>query len=300
MAHKTVWKAHLMLTLVALIYGANYSIAKIVMDPGLLGANGFILLRICAGSILFLLFFGKPIKPDKKDIPLFLICAVTGVLANQLLFFNGLERTSPIHAALMMICTPLIVMLLLGLQGKGVNWKQWLGCMIGFLAASYIIVYSTSGQSGSGNLIGDLMVLVNALFFGIFLTKTPPLIARYGAFEMMKWLFIISLLFCLPIGLYDLITAEWEQFNRSHWSSLLFVLVCTTFMAYALNAKALEIASSSLVGNYIYLQPFIAVVFAYLTGKDRLNISTCFAGMVILWAVWWVEKSAKPAHKDYN
>ncbi len=279
-------RAHLMLAIVAIIYGANYSIAKIIMDPGLLGANGFILLRILAAIFFFLLFFGKPIKIEKKDYGLFLLCAVTGVLANQLLFFNGLERTSPIHAALIMICTPLIVLAIIGFQGKKLSLLQWLGCLFGFGGAASIITRLGVQNSMVVDVLGDLMVFGNALSFGFFLTQAPKLISKYGAFEMMKYLFLIALAFCIPFGWNDLYQAPWSEFKLEHWASLIFVLIFTSFLAYALNAKALELVEPSLVSQYIYLQPLIAVLVAYMTGKDQLTLQTILAGLVIMLGVW--------------
>ena len=45
--------AHLALVGVALIYGANYVIAKEAMSSGVLSPEGFILLRVVFGSIAF-------------------------------------------------------------------------------------------------------------------------------------------------------------------------------------------------------------------------------------------------------
>lgn len=78
--------AHLVLFIVALIYGANYSIAKIVLDPKYIQPNGFILLRIWSAVILFIVFFGPLKRIEKSDFRLLLVCALSGVLCNQLFF----------------------------------------------------------------------------------------------------------------------------------------------------------------------------------------------------------------------
>ena len=52
----TALKAHLALFTVALLYGANYSIAKIAMDGEHIQPLAFILLRVFAGLIMFWIF----------------------------------------------------------------------------------------------------------------------------------------------------------------------------------------------------------------------------------------------------
>lgn len=291
-------KAHVLLFFVALIYGANYAIAKVVLDPGLLGANGFILLRIAIGAFLFILCFGMPTTIDRSDWLLLIFCSVTGIAANQLLFFNGLARTSAIHASLIMICTPLMVLILSSFHyntTSGLNYRplkkaQWLGCLMGFTAAAYIIRLSSVNTHGIASVEGDLMVMVNALFFAFFLRTSPVLIRKYGSFELMKWLFLIGIFLCLPFGIEEFINASWKTFEQEHWWSLVFVLVFTTFLAYAFNAKALEWSHPGLVGNYIYLQPFIAVMISVWLGKGNLSPDLMICGSCIMVGLYIAEK----------
>lgn len=276
----------MLLMAVAWIYGANYSIAKIILDPGLIAANGFILLRLLAGALLFILFFGLPKKVERSDWQALMYCAFTGVFANQLLFFNGLALTSPIHASLIMICTPIIVMLIRVVQGQTMNAIQWAGCFLGF-GGAYLVIRSSYQTDGSGaSLSGDLMVLLNALFFGLFLSKAPALISKYGSFELMKWLFLTAVLMCLPFGFTQLLHVRWEIMEEVHWLSLGFVLLCTTFLAYAFNAKALEYSHPGLVSNYIYLQPLIAAFIAVMLKKDHLSSWHLFSGLIIMTGVY--------------
>jgi drug/metabolite transporter (DMT)-like permease len=96
---KSLITAHIYLFIVALIYGANYTIAKSVLSDGYIGPNGFIFLRVSSGAILFFLFhkFFVNEKVEKKDLGLIALCGLFGVAINQLCFFNGLKLTSPVN-----------------------------------------------------------------------------------------------------------------------------------------------------------------------------------------------------------
>lgn len=100
-------------TLVSIIYGVTFTIAKDVM-PKYIDAYGFILLRVSGAVLLFWLFafFGPKEKIALVDFPRIIAAAFFGVALNMLAFFKGLSYTSPISAAVIMVCTPIIVLVL--------------------------------------------------------------------------------------------------------------------------------------------------------------------------------------------
>ena len=51
-------------------------------------------------------------KFQNRDVLKFVLCGFFGVTANQLMFFNGLELTSTIHASIIMVTSPIIVSVL--------------------------------------------------------------------------------------------------------------------------------------------------------------------------------------------
>ncbi len=92
-------------TIVSIIYGMTFTIAKDVM-PKYVDAYGFIIMRVGGASILFWLswLFSRNSKAvrheqiDSKDYPRIIVAAFFGVALNMLSFFKGLSLTSPIPA----------------------------------------------------------------------------------------------------------------------------------------------------------------------------------------------------------
>jgi len=105
--------AHLSLLVANLIYALNYTFAKDVM-PEYIQPSGFILLRVIGAFFLFTLSYLLFIKEkvEKKDIIRFAICGLFGVAINQLLFFEGLNLTTPINAAIIMTSNPILVIIM--------------------------------------------------------------------------------------------------------------------------------------------------------------------------------------------
>ena len=106
-----ILKAHLALFGANVIYGANYIIAKGIM-PHKIGPSAFIFIRVFIGGLLFWLVKQHiREKIDTKDFLRLIACGFLGVAANQLLFFHGLNLTSPIDASIIITSVPVMVMI---------------------------------------------------------------------------------------------------------------------------------------------------------------------------------------------
>ena len=97
----------------------------------------------------------------------------------------------------------------------------------------------------------------------------------------------------LPFGVSGIESIDWGSFPPIVWASLAFVLLCTTFLAYLLNAAALKTVNPSVVSVYIYLQPLVATVIALLWGKDVLTWEKVAAAALIFLGVYLVSFRAK-------
>jgi drug/metabolite transporter (DMT)-like permease len=291
-------KAHIALLIVALIYGSNYSIAKVVLDQEYMQPLGFILLRVISGVLLFhlfhLLFVREKIK--KSDWWLFLLCGLFGVAINQMFFFLGLKKTTPINASLIMTTTPILVLVISALMiGERITLRKVLGIITGAAGAILLISYGQQVAFKKEGLIGDLFVLTNATSYGIYLVIVKTLMRRYHPITVVKWVFTFGVLFVIPFGGSDLFATEWGSFPAYIWLAIAFVLLFTTFIAYLFNAYALVTVNPSVVSIYIYLQPLFATAIALLMAQDQLDWIKIVSAVLIFIGVYLV--SIKPAPK---
>jgi drug/metabolite transporter (DMT)-like permease len=265
MSPKTL--AHLLLLAVAFIYGANYVWAKEVM-PNPISPNAFILLRAGGATLLFWMFLRKYwIIPEKKDLIRLFLCGMFGVTINQLCFFNGLSMTAPLHAAIIMILTPVIVtsFSILALRQKTSN-QQWCGIGIGLIGAVGFIAYGKLNPMRGASAIGDLFILINAISYSVYLIMVKPLMSKYHPLSIIPWIFTFGLMGVLPFGWQELTShVEWSL-SATQWAIVFFVVVGVTFLTYLFNILAIQKLSPTHAGVYIYLQPPIAAGFSVLAG----------------------------------
>jgi drug/metabolite transporter (DMT)-like permease len=288
-----VAKAHIALFLVALIYGANYSIAKLVLDDNYILPFGFIVFRILSGVGLFwffhLVFVREKIK--KEDIPMLFLCAFFGVALNQMCFFTGLKYTTPINASLIMTTTPILVLVASAILIKEkITVQKLIGIVIGAFGAIILISKGGSFSLQRDQLLGDALIFINAISYGVYLVLVKKLMKRYHPITVVKWVFTFSIIIVLPFGWNDVKTIEWSTFTPVIWFSFVYVLIAVTFLTYLLNAFALKIVNPSVTSIYIYFQPLFASFIALTFGKDELNIINILAGMLIFIGVFLVSK----------
>lgn len=257
--HQRHW-ALVALFVVNLIYGVNYVVAKGLM-PNVIGPSGFILLRILGATALF--WSLRAIKPERvatSDLMRLFLCAVFGVALNQLMFFHGLMRTSAVHASIIMVATPILVLVISGwLIGERITWMKLTGVALGAIGACLLITMRSAGEEGS-SLAGDLCILINASSFALYLVMVKPLMQKYTATTVMSWTFLFGGVLVLPLGAQELLAVKWSAVTADQAWSIAFVVVMVTFVAYLLNTWALRWVNPSVVGMFIYLQPILATV----------------------------------------
>lgn len=288
--------AHLALFAVALIYAANFSIAKIVLGGAYIGPSAFIVCRVSAALFLFVVYHAIFVKEkiSKEDIKPLFWCAVFGVATNQLFFFLGLALTTPIHAALIMTTTPIVVLLVEAfMKGVKITSTKIIGILLAFGGAIFIILSGKELTFNQQTTLGDLFVFANAVSYSVYLVKIKPFIGKYHPITINRITFMFGLLMVLPFGLVGLQNVSWHTYDIKIWSGFLYVLIFTTFFTYYFNAWAMLIVNPSVVGVYIYLQPLLTAVIALLAGSDQLEWNVVFAAVFIFFGVFLVSYKKK-------
>lgn len=289
-----IFKVHIALFLVSLIYAATFSIAKEVM-PVYIKPMGLIGIRVWGAVILLwithALFVREKIS-DKKDYLELMKCAVFGVAANMLLFFKGLAITTPINGAILMVTTPLFVgFFSFIIMKEKASVLKILGLLLGVMGAVLLLVGPNLSFS-SATLSGDIMVILNAIIYSYYLIIAKPLLHKYNPITVIKWTFFFGGIMILPFSVPELLEVQWIQIPASISFSILFLVAGSTFLTYLLNGWALRHANSSLVGAYIYLQPILASIIAVVLGKDELTWQKVFFGLIIFVGVYLVSLPA--------
>lgn len=281
------------------IYGVNYSVAKDVM-PAYIQPFGFIFCRVLGALSLFWLLsmLMKKQKVEKNDFIRLFFCGVFGVAANQLMFFYGLNLTSPINAAIIMTSNPILVLVFSAfLIKEKITARKLFGIGIGITGALGLILYKNSVSLGGDGWKGDLFIFLNATSYAIYLVLVKPLMQKYKPITVIKYIFLFGFLIVIPFGFQEFQQIDWTSFTSSIWLAFLFVVIGTTFLAYLFNIFGLQTLNPSVVSTYIYSQPLIATFIAILMQKDEISLEKVIAAILIFIGVYLVSSKPKLSSK---
>ena len=261
---KEHWAAFALL-LVNLIYGASHVLAKGVM-PVFLSPTVFILFRVIGAVILFwmLIPFVKRVKLLSSDLLRLAACGLFGVTINQLLFFHGLNASSPMNAGIIMALNPIMVAVLSFFWLKErLTLTQWIGISIGAFGAIALTTYGTKTMQAQ---LGDLFLLGNSLSYAVYLLLVKPLMQKYPPLVVITWVFTFGSFFLLAFPpLYgDLTQTNLQAIPWFIWVKIIYVVVGVTFLTYLLTVVGLKHVSSTVASAFIYVQPIFVIAFSYL------------------------------------
>ncbi|MDG2138658.1 MAG: DMT family transporter [Flavobacteriales bacterium] len=292
--------AHIALFFVNLIYALNYTIAKDVM-PDYINPSGFILLRVTGGVILFFITYVLFIREsvEKKDLIRLALCGLFGVAINQLFFFEGLNLTTPINAAIIMTVNPVLVIIISALLiGERITMRKIFGIVFGIVGASTLILNSGDISLDNNFFLGNILVFINATSYAIYLVLVKTLMTKYNPLTVMLFVFTFGLLFVAPFGYQDLLSIDIVTFTNDIYLKVAFVVICTTFLAYLFNAFALKFLNPSVVSIYVYLQPVLASIIAVSFSSDSIDFIKIVSSIFIFIAVFLVSIPTKKANTN--
>ena len=279
------------------IYGINHTIAKGVM-PTYVKPFGFIFLRLLGASLLFwgISFFGPKEKLERRDWGRLLVCAIFGMGINMLSFFKGLDLSTPINSAVLITITPILVVILSALFIKEkITLQRGIGVFMGLIGALALVLFGAEIRQDATNIpLGNLLFIVNATSYGLYLILVKKLLEKYHPFTLMKWMFGIGFIITLPITYPEFTEIQWSQLPAEALGAIAFVIIGTTFLTYLFNVFALTQLKASTVGVFMYLQPLIGIIFAIIAGKDHLTLVKFFAIVLVLIGVYLVSKKVRP------
>jgi drug/metabolite transporter (DMT)-like permease len=292
---QTHTKAHLAVLFTNIFFAVNFSMIKYI-SPVPVGPYGLNILRVGISLVLFWMvwLFGKTSAGiQKKHVPRFLLCGLTGVAINQMLFIKGLTMTSTIHASLLMLCTPLLITIFaFWILKEKITILKSIGLVLGIGGAVLLIL--SKEKSGTSSLTGDTLIILNAIAYTLYFILAKPLMLEYHPLHVVRWVFTFGFIMILPFGWFQFNDIDWHSFTISQSAALGFIVFCGTFLAYSFNIFGLKHLGAGVTGSYIYTQPVFAAIIAMIVLHENFTIEKLLAGSMIFGGVFLVSRKTPP------
>lgn len=293
----TKTKAHIALFATNIFFALNFTTVKYLINGGFIKPFGLNLIRVgVTAFLLWVLYLFNPHKSfiKKKDYGRFLLCAVTGVAINQLAFIKGLSLTYSIHASLLLLITPILITFIAAwvLKERLTNNKL-LGLALG-IAGAMVLILAKDRSGNPGNVfLGDLLIIVNAVFYTFYFVLVKPLMLDYNPVAVLRNVFTVGFFIILPFCWTEFAQITWSTYSAKEYANLALIAIPGTFCAYLFNIYGIKNLGASTAGNYIYTQPFFAAALAIGFLGEELSAYKILAGVLIFTGVFLANKQTK-------
>jgi len=287
-------KAHAALFFSGLIFGVNYWIAKDLMPEPLLPRQ-IIFIRIFFAAILFwfLSFSIKKEKVQPRHLLLIALSSTLGVAVNQIFFFEGLNLTTPVDAAILHSTSPIMVLIFAALIiSERILPANLLGVLIGAAGAVLLIISGKGVEVFRGNMLGNLFIVLNISAYAMYLVLIKPMMRQYHPFTVMKWVFIFGFIAIAPFTTHTMFELSHQVLTTKTMLSLTYIVLGTTMLAYLLTIYGLKYLKASIAGYYIYLQPLLAGMIGVIWFSEVITIQKMLAAILIFTGVYFVNLKA--------
>jgi drug/metabolite transporter (DMT)-like permease len=291
-------RAHLSMLTATLLFGINYWIAKGLMPNHLLPMQ-IIFLRVLGTLIIaWILQMSvkelRTLKIDRADYPRLILSSLAGIAINQMMFFTGLNLTTPVDAAIINSANPILVLLFAAwLLKERIGISQLGGIALGATGALMLVLLGNPLSLKGGNLTGNLFIMVNIAVWSLYLVISKPLMEKYNPILMIRWMFLIGFIAIFPFSIRQAMDINFSSFDSYTWFSLLYIIVGTTFLAYFFITFSLKRLSSSVVAYYTYIQPILVAAIGIIVFAERISWVKIVSGLLVFAGIYFVTRKRK-------
>lgn len=239
-------------------------------------------LRIVGAALVLALVTGRRLGAIRApaDWARLALYTALGVVGNQLLFLSGLHRTTQINASILMATIPVFTLgFALLMRREKARPMSLAGIGLG-LAGALILTGVERFDLSSRTVVGNLMIVSNTTCWSLHLVLARSLLKRHDPLVVSTWMFIMGAVVMLPLGLGSIVDAVGRA-SAGAWAAAAWAVAVPTILSYLVNMWALRRVEASRVAAYVYLQPVVAGVLAWLFAGEVLTVRTGIAAALI-------------------
>jgi drug/metabolite transporter (DMT)-like permease len=277
--------------LAVLFWGASFIATKILLNeisPETIISMRLILAIILLGIIA--LTTKTTFSFNRKNFYQILLLASVAVF-HLWIQITGLKYTTAANTGWIIGTAPIFIASLgtIFLKEK-INRTKAAGIIIAFTG---LLLLVGKGNPLNINLVkntGDLLVLFSSFTWGVYSIINKKISLNYSPLMTIFYLFVFMALIIIPFNLNRDTINSIINLSSTGWISLLFLGLLCSGVSYVIWAYALREMHSAKVGAYLYLEPFVTVISAWLFLKEQITFLMILSGLLIIFGVYLVNK----------
>jgi len=301
MNNKTIsrFNAFLMFTVI-LFWGSSFVVVKIALREGLTPiAIATFRFLIAGGLFLITILIEKKIRRnykllvEKKDFPMLLFLALTGVTFFFTAQYTGIQMAgASIAAILVCLLSPVLITLLSTIIFREhLGKKQVFG--IGIAALGTIIVVTGGTISFPGDrefFLGSLILLFTPVLWATYSLVGKKIMDRYSPFLVVAYVNVLGGLCLIPFSLAENSFCKIFTMSLSGWLAILFLAVTCSLLGYYIWFYVMKQVGAAVTSSFLFAEPLVTVLFAIMFVGEELSMFILAGGVLIFIGVYLVAR----------
>lgn len=215
----------------------------------------------------------------RRDIGLLIVAGILGVAINHYSFYASLQHTTPITAALILACAPIVTSLLNKvIYQEYRNIIFWIGAILSFVGVSMIITKGALIGMSIGK--GEMLSLLTMFSFAIFLIIVNDLSSRLSAAAITFYTNGIGLIVLIPFGT-SILSQQNMHVERPYWLLLIVSAIIVHGISNLIWNKKMKEVGSTNASLLLNFEPAIAMVLSAII-LNQLPTSTQIYGSLLI------------------
>jgi drug/metabolite transporter (DMT)-like permease len=270
---------------VPVVWGVNYAVIKAALrefQP--MAFNGLRFALATATIALLLRHRGTSLRMPREGLWRLALLGVLGNAVYQVLFIEGIARTTAANASLIMASSPMVVALLAAALGRErLQVRGWLGVVLA--VAGLTLVLSAQNRVGFTmvSLAGALLILAGAATWALYSVLATGVMARTPSLSATLVTFLSGTPVLLLLAVPSFATQDWRRIDAMGWLGVAFSGVVAIGLAYLAWNTGLGAVGSTRTVVYSNLTPVVAAALAWVTLGERWSLAqVCGAAAVLV------------------
>jgi drug/metabolite transporter (DMT)-like permease len=284
----------LLLLLMVLIWGANYSVVKSAIRE--LPPQAFNVLRMSVASAVFVVALGLTGLPRvaKADWARLALLGTIGHFVYQVFFMAGIARTTASNSSLIIGCSPVAVSIASALAGhEHVSRTKWIGVLLSVVGV-YLVV-GTGADFGGSSIAGDLFTLCAVCCWAVYTVGSRPLLARYSPLTVTGITMFVGTALYAPASAAQLMRVDWARVPAWAWAGTVLSAVLALNVAYLIWYTSVQRIGNVRTSAYSNFIPLVAMAVAAAALGESIGASKLAGAAAILTGVLITRITARKA-----
>jgi len=293
--HKSKLFPYLEAGFAATVWGASFIATKIALKD--ISPITIVWMRFAMGVIILglaVVLRKQFAMPKKNEWGYFALLGFLGVTFHQWLQSNGLKTSEASTTAWIVATTP-VFMALLGwlILKERLNGIKTIGILLAFVGVLLVVSDGNLASISIGKFgaPGDILILISSLNWAVFSALSRRGLKTYSASLMIFFVMLLGWIFTSVLFIGGGNYVEIPKLSFNGWLGVTFLGVFCSGLAYIAWYDALQALSTANTGVFLYIEPLIAMVVAFIILGEPITFASLLGGGVILFGVWLVSRS---------